>query len=361
LDANEPHNALPAAVAPLPLPPLAPAPPGAWYGAVPLYPPPLYYPDYYFGYFAPPPPRVWPVFVVYLLAFVAMQLVGMVVLLGAVFLEHAHDFQSPEQFIGLIQQTLSDPDILLLFLLAMQIALVATAVGAAWLSPVPLVRRLRLGPSTLPWYGYPLVVLGAVSVGLMFQVLAHLLHVPEPKELKSFSDALTHLTPWQVVAAVLVVGGAPAFGEEWLFRGYMQSRLSQRWGRWAAISITAVLFGVMHLNVLQGTFATMLGFYIGYLAEKSGSVRPGMFCHFANNGFQVILARYGAQINISPTAESVILGCVAVLIVAAILYMVIGVHPPVEPVEPPTPPPLPTYLPPYFPPPPALALPTASI
>lgn len=345
---------------PLPLPPLPPAAPAAWHGTVPLYPPPLSYPDYYVGWFGPPPPRVWPVFVVYLLAFFAMQLVGIVVLLGAVFIEHPHDFQSPEQFMGLIQETLADPDIILLFLLAMQIALVAMAVGAAWLSPLPVVRRLRLGPSTLPWYGYPLVVLGAVSVGLMFQDLVHVLHVPESKELKFLSEALAHLTPWQVVAAVLVVGGAPAFGEEWLFRGYMQSRLSRRLGRWGAISITAALFGIMHLNILQGTFATMLGFYIGYLAEKSGSVRPGMLCHFANNGLQVILARYAMHWNITQTVQAVTVGAQAVLIVAAIVYMVIGIHPPVEPAEPATPPPLPAY-PPYFQGPPGLVWPPASV
>ena len=347
-------------MAPLPLPPLAPAPPGAWYGPVPLYPPPLYYPSYYSGYFRPPKPRVWAVFVVYVLALIAMLVVQTAVLTGTLLIEHLHDFQSAEQIMGLAQQTLSDPDFVLLILLATQVALIATVVIAAWMSPVPLPIRLRLGPSTLPGYGYPLVVLGAVSIGITFTWIVGLLHLPESEKLKFLSDAVRHMTPWQVVAAVLVVGGTPAFAEEWLFRGYMQSRLSQRLGRWPAISITALLFGILHLDILQGTFAMMLGFYIGYLAEKSGSVRPGMFCHFANNGVQVILARYGAQINIGSTAERVILGAVAVLLVAAILYMVLGVHPPVEPDEPATPPPLPAYPPPYFPPPPALGLPQAS-
>ena len=319
---------------------------------------PYWYPTYSY---APPPPRIWPVFVVCVLSFVAMQLAGMTVLMAALLIEHLHDFESPEQILSLVQQTLSDPDIMLLFLLSMQIAIFGSAVLAAWMSPTPVARRLRLGPSTVSWYAYPLVVLGAVSVGLTFQFLVGWLHVPESKELKFLSDALAHLTPWQVVAAVLVVGGAPAFGEEWLFRGYMQTRLSRRLGRWAAISITAVLFGIMHLNLLQGAFATMLGFYIGYLAEKSGSIRPGMFCHFANNGVQVVLARYAVQRHVAPAIEYLIIGTAAVLIAAAILFMVLSLHPPVESAEPAVPPPLPVYAPPYLAPLPGIAWPPPGV
>lgn len=329
MDANLPDNAW---VAPLPLPPLAPV---GSLGALPLYPPSNWYPFY-------PPlpskPRIWAVFVVYLLGFVAMLVAQTGVLTVVLVIEHIHEFESADQIMGLAREALSDPDILLLLLLSMQSALLATVLIAAWLSPEPLARRLRLGPSTLSSYGYPLVVPGAVSIGLLFMFLAGWLHLKEPEQLKFLNEAMRHLTPWQVVAAVLVVGGAPAFAEEWLFRGYMQTRLSRRLGRWPAIAITAVLFGVMHLNVFQGTFAMVLGFYVGYLAEKSGSVRPGMLCHFANNAVQVVLARYAQQWRVPPSIEDLLVGLGAVLILASILYMVRNVRPPAAVPEPEMPP-----------------------
>src|SRR5205807_2603521 len=103
-------------------------------------------------------------------------------------------------------------------------------------------------------------------------------------------DVLRHLTGGQIVVAVLVLGVMPGFAEEWLFRGYMQTRLKQAWGRWPAIIVTATLFGVMHLDLFQSPFAMLFGIYLGYVAEKSGSIRPTMLCHIVNNSFQVLVA-----------------------------------------------------------------------
>ena len=49
------------------------------------------------------------------------------------------------------------------------------------------------------------------------------------------------------------------------------------------------MFGIMHMDPLQGTFAVGFGFYIGYLVEKAGSIRPAMVCHAVNNSAQVLL------------------------------------------------------------------------
>ena len=371
LDATEPvnPNSQPAA-APLPLPPLAPmqspfgygpagvGPAAVPPGATPPSPYPYYVPyySYYVPYYGPPRPRVWTVFVGFfaaLAAAIAMQVFAAGLLAIFLVLQNPAELASPQQVTQLIQERITDPDIILLLLLATQIGVLAVAVGGAWLSPIPLPERLRLRRSTVPVYGYPLVALGATAIGILFEVLVYYLHLPESKDLKFLNDALQHLTPWQAIGAVLVVGGAPAFAEEWFFRGYMQTRLSARWGRWPAIMITAILFGVMHLNPVQGVFAVLLGIYIGYLAEKSGSVRPGMACHFANNAIQVILARYLAAWNVSETAMTITVGVLAVVLVVAVVYMVFGIRPPPPQVrEPALPQPVADYPPPFYAPPP---------
>lgn len=329
LDANEPANPDPRpAPAPLPLPPLAPISTGSSF--LPYYPSPVF-PDA----FHRRPPRVWTVFVAYLIALVGGQLVGAAVLLGIVYAQHSRELESLEQFVDLVKDSATNPDVLLPSLLWMQVALFAIAVCGAWLSPLPFKKRLRLGPSTMPAYGYPLLMAGAISIGFLFQLIYESLHLPPSEIMKMTTDLMKNMTPWQVVASVLVIGASPAFGEEWLFRGYMQTRLSRRWGRWAAIAITACLFGIMHLNIPQGIFAALLGVYIGYLAEKTGSIRVGMACHFANNSTQVILGRYAANWNPGATAVAIVLAGAAVVLAGAILYMGWGLRQPPPQIEPP--------------------------
>lgn len=74
--------------------------------------------------------------------------------------------------------------------------------------------------------------------------------------------------------------------EELGFRGYMQSHL-ERIGPTFAILVTSVAFTLLHgTHGLLYLLAVAPGFFLasviyGYLAQKSGSILPGMALHFA--------------------------------------------------------------------------------
>ena len=74
----------------------------------------------------------------------------------------------------------------------------------------------------------------------------------------------------------------PAIAEELLFRGAFQG-LMRPCGSAAAIFAPALLFGVLHLDLAQGLTAFACGVFLGWLAERSGSILPGMLLHFCNN------------------------------------------------------------------------------
>ena len=67
----------------------------------------------------------------------------------------------------------------------------------------------------------------------------------------------------------------PAIAEELLFRGAFQG-LMRPCGSAAAIFAPALLFGVLHLDLAQGLTAFACGVFLGWLAERSGSILPGM-------------------------------------------------------------------------------------
>lgn len=96
-----------------------------------------------------------------------------------------------------------------------------------------------------------------------------------------------------LVAFVTLVVMAP-LAEELLFRGYFLGRLQEKTGKWLAVIITAVAFGLIHVPgvtdsgiVLQwgaaaDTFA--MGLVAGSLRVLSGSIWAGVLLHSIKNG-----------------------------------------------------------------------------
>lgn len=100
----------------------------------------------------------------------------------------------------------------------------------------------------------------------------------------------------------------PAIAEELLFRGAFQG-LMRPCGSAAAIFAPALLFGVLHLDLAQGLTAFACGVFLGWLAERSGSILPGMLLHLVNNAlaFLTIYLRYYAPAEVSFCVELFIL------------------------------------------------------
>ena len=100
----------------------------------------------------------------------------------------------------------------------------------------------------------------------------------------------------------------PAIAEELLFRGAFQG-LMRPCGSAAAIFAPALLFGVLHLDLAQGLTAFACGVFLGWLAERSGSILPGMLLHLVNNSlaFLTIYLRYYAPAEVSFGVELFIL------------------------------------------------------
>ena len=87
----------------------------------------------------------------------------------------------------------------------------------------------------------------------------------------------------------------PAICEETLFRGVIQSTLEKHHKKFAAIVITAVLFGIFHMNPYRFLPTMLIGLYLGYLAQKTGSIFPGMIVHAINNGLIYVLVYFFSE------------------------------------------------------------------
>jgi sodium transport system permease protein len=92
------------------------------------------------------------------------------------------------------------------------------------------------------------------------------------------------------VTTLLLVAVTPAICEECLFRGPILLGLRTRLDSAAAVVITAVLFGLFHMDVYRLIPTTLLGVLLGFIVLESGSIVPAMVAHFCNNAMLVTLA-----------------------------------------------------------------------
>lgn len=86
-----------------------------------------------------------------------------------------------------------------------------------------------------------------------------------------------------IVVSLAIAVGAPIL-EELFFRASFFTPLVPH-GKVFAITVTAVLFGLYHMNVPQIPAAIVWGFFFGYISLKSRSIIPAILGHMFNNSF----------------------------------------------------------------------------
>jgi uncharacterized protein len=106
-------------------------------------------------------------------------------------------------------------------------------------------------------------------------------------------EAIVPLSSWEHAAfAQMVAPTIPAFVatcliapvvEEMLFRGILLRGFIEQNQRGAAISYSALYFGIAHLNVYQFFLAFLLGLLLGWLYERARSLIPCVVLHAAVN------------------------------------------------------------------------------
>lgn len=85
---------------------------------------------------------------------------------------------------------------------------------------------------------------------------------------------------------VLLIGPA---AEEMIFRGAMLDRFYLAFPFWIANAFQASLFGLYHMNLIQGIYAFCLGLILGLVRQVTGSIFAAMATHIMFNGTSYLL------------------------------------------------------------------------
>ena len=95
-----------------------------------------------------------------------------------------------------------------------------------------------------------------------------------------------------IILTFVQVSLVAALVEELSLRGCVMGNL-KRYGSGFAIFASALIFGLMHGNLVQAPFALVVGLALGYFAIRTGSVWTAILIHAGNNFYSVALSYAG--------------------------------------------------------------------
>ena len=149
-------------------------------------------------------------------------------------------------------------------------------------------RYAELSPKwlrTRPW-----AVLAWSVVASMGALIPSIWIQEQMPELPNFAEqefGTIMATPW----GYLVIGLLAPLSEEIVMRGAILKELlkSEKLGVWPAITISALMFALIHMNPAQMPHAFLIGLLLGWMYWRTVSILPGVAYHWANNSIAFVM------------------------------------------------------------------------
>lgn len=168
-------------------------------------------------------------------------------------------------------------------------------------------------PVSVAYLGWSIII-GLSTIFLIDFVMSRLSFLPD--WMGATFDVLQ--SGWLGIICISVLG--PVL-EEMLFRGAITKVLLQRYSPVKAIILSALVFGIFHINPAQVAGAILSGGLFAWLYYKTGSLVPGILIHILNNSLSVFLSSHYPDVKYTSDllGEPAYWCCLAV---AAVLFAV---------------------------------------
>lgn len=143
--------------------------------------------------------------------------------------------------------------------------------------PEPVLPKLKNVKSIL------FIVLGSIACYALAIIIYEALAICMPRVMSVYEQSMSTAMGGVVgLGAILAVILAP-IGEETALRGIVMNRAKKSFGLIGCMVLSGILFGIFHMNPIQGLYAIPIGMFYGFVAYKFKSVIPSIICHFINN------------------------------------------------------------------------------
>lgn len=158
------------------------------------------------------------------------------------------------------------------------------------------------------------LVIAAVGCYCLDVLVANIVALISPSALETFNATMASTTSGNEVVSFLTIVIAAPIAEELLFRGIIFSMLRKHWSDVAAIIVSALLFGLYHMNLMQAIYVLPIGLLLGYTAYKCKSVLPCILIHMVNNFMPTLVGM------LPEACQSMVVIVIGFVICAAVLF-----------------------------------------
>ena len=154
----------------------------------------------------------------------------------------------------------------------------------------PIFDSLRIKPVSLRTIKNTLIF--STGILIAFDTLDRIIHkfIPTPEYIMDLGEIMKPDSTLGYIFLFLAVVIVAPFGEEIVFRGFLQKFLERYWEDITrAVLVTSLFFAIIHFNPFWTIQIYMLAVILGFLAWKTKSVIPSILLHIINNGSAFIL------------------------------------------------------------------------
>lgn len=168
-----------------------------------------------------------------------------------------------------------------------------------------------------------------ILIGFLGQYALNLVMLVTFMILPSQVDVYTELMKSLDIDAanpVLMVFSVGFFGqlvEELVFRGMIFGRLRRAFMFWPSAVVSAALFGIYHMNIVQGIYAGIFGLILAYVFEKTESIWGCYILHAAFNCSSYLISWYEGALDAHgiavPDLVMIFIGIVSAVLVVVLM------------------------------------------
>lgn len=147
-------------------------------------------------------------------------------------------------------------------------------------------------------------VLVVVTTYLMYPLMIVLNMITLMFTQSGTASMQSEMSQFPLIVSTVLVALVPACVEEFVFRGVLLQTYRRK-RVFSAIILSAFLFGCMHMNVNQFAYTFVMGIYMAFLVEGTGSILSSMLAHFTLNFTGVFLSWIMEKSGVMNTTEEV--------------------------------------------------------
>ena len=250
----------------------------------------------------------FPVFVV-----VASLVVSMIVMfIGLLSYASPEQMADQEQLLEVMNGWMRTPSGFFWSAATAQIVMLLCASAVALFSRETCRERLGLRRGAYPVWTWGILALSAPGIALMvdsvFQLVAQAFSFEPSAHLIELERTIASQSESHLGLVILAIAILPGIAEEFVFRGYMQDRLTKLWHPGVAIAVSSVAFAFAHIDPMHVALVMPLGFWLGVIAYRANTVWPCILGHFANNLFSIVLTIPAVGAMVEGSTEWIMLG-----------------------------------------------------